>query len=113
LGNYCPSDLLLSATLFATAPNEALLGETYDPCADTNDDGKIDGKDIAFVAKGYDSKGTPITKAAFLYDSGWIDVENGLCWFYTTPNSIRLYRGITDPYWNYVRVRIWKIKETP
>jgi hypothetical protein len=35
------------------------------------------------------------------------DVENGLCWSSSTLNSITLYRGITDQYWNYVRVRIW------
>jgi hypothetical protein len=41
------------------------------------------------------------------------DVENGLCWSSSTPDSIQLYRGVTDQYWNFVRVRIWKIKETP
>jgi hypothetical protein len=35
------------------------------------------------------------------------NVENGLCWSSSTPDSIQLYRGITDQYWNYVRVRIW------
>jgi len=40
-------------------------------------------------------------------------VESGLAWTDSTPNTITLYRGATDPYWNYVRVRIWKIKETP
>jgi hypothetical protein len=35
-------------------------------------------------------------------------VESGLAWTYSTPSSITLYRGETG-YWNYVRVRIWKI----
>jgi hypothetical protein len=39
------------------------------------------------------------------------DSEVGLCQSGATEDSIWLYRGITDPYWNYVRVRIWKIKE--
>jgi predicted secreted protein len=37
----------------------------------------------------------------------------GLAWTDSTANSITLYRGITDAYWNFVRVRIWKVKETP
>ncbi len=35
--------------------------------------------------------------------------EFGLVRTDTTANSITLYRGINDVYWNYVRVRIWKI----
>lgn len=41
------------------------------------------------------------------------DLEEGLAWINSTVNSVTLYRGATDPYWNFVRVRIWKIKETP
>jgi hypothetical protein len=41
------------------------------------------------------------------------DVELGLAWTDSTADTITLYRGATDPYWNFVRVRIWKIKETP
>jgi hypothetical protein len=37
------------------------------------------------------------------------DVESGLAWTDSTANTIILYRGATDIYWNYVRVRIWKI----
>jgi len=37
--------------------------------------------------------------------------ENGLAWTSMTNITITLYRGTTDPYWNYVRVRIWLIKE--
>jgi len=32
----------------------------------------------------------------------------GLAWTDSTADTITLYRGTTDPYWNYVRVRIWK-----
>jgi hypothetical protein len=28
----------------------------------------------------------------------------------TSANTVTLYRGVNDIYWNYVRVRIWKIK---
>jgi hypothetical protein len=37
------------------------------------------------------------------------DVELGLSRTDQTANTLTLYRGATDPYWNYVRVRIWKI----
>jgi hypothetical protein len=36
------------------------------------------------------------------------DGETGLAQIDSTANSITLRRGATDPYWNYVRVRIWK-----
>ena len=39
------------------------------------------------------------------------DVESGLTRTGLTQNSITLYRGRTDQYWNYIRVRIWTIKE--
>jgi hypothetical protein len=37
----------------------------------------------------------------------------GLAWVDSTANSITLYRGTDDAYWNYVRVRVWKVKESP
>ena len=36
------------------------------------------------------------------------DIELGLAQIDSTANSVTLYRGATDPYWNFVRVRIWK-----
>lgn len=39
------------------------------------------------------------------------DVEPGLAWTDSTADSITLYRGATDAYWNYVRVRIWETNE--
>ena len=35
--------------------------------------------------------------------------ESGLAWTDSTVNTVTLYRGANDVYWNYVRVRIWKI----
>jgi len=34
----------------------------------------------------------------------------GLAWVDSTANSITLYRGTDDAYWNYVRVRVWQTK---
>ena len=39
------------------------------------------------------------------------EVESGLAWTGSTSNTIALYRGISDLYWNYVRIRIWKTPE--
>jgi len=35
-------------------------------------------------------------------------VESGLAWIDSSANTVTLYRGATDTYWNYVRVRLWK-----
>lgn len=45
--------------------------------------------------------------------TGTSEVESGLAWTDSTENTITLYRGVTDPHWNYVRIRIWKIKDAP
>jgi hypothetical protein len=34
----------------------------------------------------------------------------GLAWADSSANTITLLRGTDDPYWNYVRVRVWKPK---
>ena len=46
----------------------------------------------------------------FVYDFWLIktDVELGLAQIDSTANSVTLYRGATDAYWNFVRIRIWK-----
>ena len=50
--------------------------------------------------------------AGTLTDTDWYivktNVEQGLTQVNSTTNSLTLYRGATDSYWNYVRVRIWK-----
>jgi hypothetical protein len=46
-------------------------------------------------------------------DDFWLvktDVEYGLAWIDSTANTITLYRGATDAYWNFVRVQIWQRK---
>ncbi|NLE05641.1 MAG: hypothetical protein GX638_12690, partial [Crenarchaeota archaeon] len=39
-----------------------------------------------------------------------VNGEVGIAWTSLTENNIILYRGESDPYWNYVRVRIWIAK---
>jgi predicted secreted protein len=36
------------------------------------------------------------------------DIEKGLTQIESSTNNITLHRGATDPYWNFIRVRIWK-----
>jgi predicted secreted protein len=66
----------------------------------TNDGGYI-------IAAGTDSFGFGTTG---VQDLLLIKVasEFGLAQIDSTANSITLYRGATDPYWNFVRVRVWK-----
>ncbi len=40
-------------------------------------------------------------------------VESGLAWTYSSANTVTLYRGATDTYWSYVRVRLWKPRQNP
>jgi len=37
----------------------------------------------------------------------------GLALTDSTADTVTLYRGAADPYWNYVRIEIWAIKENP
>jgi hypothetical protein len=54
---------------------------------------------------GYVLAGYTTGNHAWLVKTG---VESGLVWVNSTANALTLYRGLTDVYWNYVRVYIWK-----
>lgn len=55
----------LCLTTILAGPTNSLVGY-YDPWLDINDDGKIDMKDVAAVAKAFGSLGDPINKTALL-----------------------------------------------
>jgi hypothetical protein len=42
-----------------------------------------------------------------------IDTESGLIWVGSGSDTVTLFRGETDACWNFVRVRIWAVKENP
>ena len=59
--------LSLAGALFFALPirSNPTAGE-YDPWFDTNDDGKIDMKDVAAAARAFGSSGTPVNKTALI-----------------------------------------------
>ena len=77
--------------------------------------GAIDdfGNSVVQTADG----GYAIASRTLSYGAGWdvylvktdAEGEFGLIRTDTTANAVTLYRGVNDVYWNYVRVRIWKI----
>jgi hypothetical protein len=67
----------------------------------------IQTNDGGFMLSGHYYRSWP--EDIFLLKTG---TESGLIWTNSTENSITVYRGLTDPYWNYVRIRIWKLRET-
>jgi hypothetical protein len=60
----------------------------YDPWLDTNDDGKIDMKDIGAVARAFGTSGQNISKAGLAYDSGWLDIRNETGETYTVTHNL-------------------------
>jgi hypothetical protein len=47
-------------------------------------------------------------RTRFLHDKIGVEGEAGLTTTDSSLNTITLYRGSDDVYWNLVRVRIWK-----
>jgi hypothetical protein len=44
---------------------------------------------------------------------GLVNLEWGLTIDAYEPDTLTLFRGIHDPYWNYLRLTIWVVKDTP
>ena len=65
----------------------------------------IDG---GYALVGYFGQGDGVIP--YLVTAGY---EFGITWTDSTANTLTLYRGSTDSYWNYVHIRVWKIKEAP
>jgi hypothetical protein len=70
----------------------------------------IQTRDGGFALVGQtDTQQEDTTPALFLLKTA-VNGEVGLAMTSSTPNTMTLYRGDSDPYWNYVRVRIWVTK---
>jgi hypothetical protein len=76
------------------------------------------GDDYGFSMVETSDGGYALAGFTYSFGAGGMDVwlvktdvegESGLAWTDSTADSITLYRGTTDVYWNYVRVRVWKI----
>jgi hypothetical protein len=77
------------------------------------------GNDFGFMVRQTPDSGYAIVGYTASFGAGGNDFylvkigvegESGLAWTDSTANTITLYRGTNDIYWNYVRVRIWKIR---
>jgi hypothetical protein len=81
----------------------------------TEDDSGPDNNHVKQTADGgYVIAGTTASFGAggqdfYLVKVG-VEGESGLAWTESTGNTVTLYRGANDVYWNYVRVRIWRIR---
>lgn len=58
----------LTPTLFLVKSISSSYGPTYDPWCDINDDGRIDIKDMHYVAVLFSASGTPVNKTELLYN---------------------------------------------
>lgn len=67
----------------------------------------IRSKDGSYVLAGYKQYSTGSNIYYWLVKT---DTEFGLAQTDLTDKYVTLYRGATDPYWNYVRIRIWKLE---
>jgi len=77
----------LVTVLFSVIPSRSGVGD-YNPWLDTNDDGKIDMKDIGAVARAFGTSGQNISKAGLAYDSGWLDLRNETGETYTITHNL-------------------------
>lgn len=94
-----PSDVLL---MRVDAGGRMMWNTTYD----VGDSGNVPGYAITETNCGGFALVTPrYTDCPIIVT----DAEAGLAWTTSSANTMTLHRGETDPYWNYVRVRIWKV----
>jgi len=73
-------------------------------------DSAVQANDGSYILAGFDGGPFAENPTLFMVNTG---LEFGIRLAGSTPNTITLYRGTTDPYWNFVRVRIWIIKNPP
>jgi len=68
----------------------------------------VQTKDGSYTMVGYTNSFGAGGNDVYLVEVG-VEGESGLAWTDSTVNTITVYRGANDIYWNYVRVKIWKI----
>ncbi len=70
----------------------------------------IQTRDSGFALVGYRELDDYGSSARMFLMKTTVNGEFGLAMTDSTANTVTLYRGDIDPYWNYVRVRVWVIK---
>jgi len=106
------------------AAGNALWNQTYGGTYDDYAYSVVQTGDGGYALAGYTYSygvGTPSDANFYLVKTGAgslgpphqrnFSTDSGLAWTRLTNTTITLYRGSKDPYWQYVRVRIWLIKE--
>ena len=90
---------LLASTVFGGSGNDS--GPDNNDVCQTADGGYlIAGTTTSFGAGSADF---------YLVKVG-VEGESGLAWTDSTANTVMVYRGANDVYWNFVRVRGWRIR---
>ncbi len=82
--------------------------KTYGGAGSESAGGIVQTKDGGYTIVGYTNSFGAGGNDIYLVKAG-IEGESGLVWRESTANTITLYRGANDVYWNYIRVKIWKI----
>jgi hypothetical protein len=82
--------------------------KTYGGTANDFGSGVVQTRDGGYTVVGYTASFGAGGNDIYLIKVG-VEGESGLAWTDSNINIITLYRGTNDVYWNYVRVRIWKI----
>ena len=86
-----------------------LWNKTYGGTGDDSGYSVVQTSDGGYAIAGYStSSGTAGSYDVYLVKTD-VYGDFGLARVDSTANTLTLYRGANDVYWNYVRVQIWKI----
>jgi predicted secreted protein len=83
--------------------------KTYGGVGDEMAEGLIQNREGSYILVGYTLYPEGIY-SFWLVDTGF---ESGLACVDLSADTMTLYRGATDVYWNFVRVRLWRPRQTP
>jgi hypothetical protein len=80
--------------------------QTYGGAGSVNGVSVVQTSEGGYALAGYASSFGSSSNDVYLVKT---DVELGLSQTGQTANTLTLYRGVSDSYWNFLQVRIWKI----
>jgi hypothetical protein len=88
--------LTLTVVLFSVLPIRSGGVSKYDPWLDTDDNGRINMGDVVNVLDAFGSTGTPLEKAAILYDSGWLNITDKAGQYFNITHNLNTADLIVD-----------------